>query len=134
MGKLVQRLQDASRSGVYRVSREAEMVDAARGLALRRVSLAGVSTKQGLLERLAQQLRFPEWFGYNWDALEDCLTEVQGYFLFSDYQAIGADDLGVLIDVLASAAEYWAGRGEPFFAVFLDPAGALQVEDLFREA
>jgi hypothetical protein len=134
MGKLLQRLQDASRSGVYRVTRDTEVLDAARGLQLKRVSLRGAKSKQELLERLAQELRLPDWFGNNWDALEDCLTEMHGHFLFSGYQAIAADDLGVLIDVLASSAEYWAGRGEPFFAVFVDPDGRLDLDDLFREA
>jgi len=51
--------------------------------------------------------------------------------LFEDARA--GDDLGVLIDVLRSSAEYWAGRGRPFFAVFIDPARALPLPDLFRE-
>ena len=136
MGKLLQRLQDASRSGVYRVRRDAELLDAARGggLPVKAVSLRGARTKEQLLERIAAALQLPHWFGNNWDALEDCLTEVRGHFLFYDYDGIGADDLGVLVDVLASSAEYWAQRGETFFAVFVDPAGALKVKDLFREA
>ena len=136
MGKLLQRLQDPSRSGVYRVSRDAEVLDAARsgGLSVRKLSLRGVRTKDEVLERIASELQFPDWFGNNWDALEDCFTEVRGYFQFCDYESIGADDLGVLVDVLASSAEYWAERGEPFFAIFVDPAGKLELKDLFREA
>ena len=136
MGKLLQRLQDPSRSGVYRVSRDAEVLDAARsgGLSVRKLSLRGVRTKDELLERIASELQFPDWFGNNWDALEDCFTEARGYFQFCDYESIGADDLGVLVDVLASSAEYWAERGEPFFAIFVDPAGKLELKDLFREA
>ena len=136
MGKLLQRLQDPSRSGVYRVSRDAEVLDAAHsgGLSVRTLSLRGVRTKDELLERIASELQFPDWFGNNWDALEDCFTEARGYFQFRDYESIGADDLGVLVDVLASSAEYWAERGEPFFAIFVDPAGKLELKDLFREA
>lgn len=136
MGKLLQRLQDASRSGVYRVGGDVEVLDAARegALPVRQVSLRGIRTKSDLLERLARELQFPEWFGRNWDALEDCLGEISGYLLFTDHQGIGADDLGVLADVLASSAEYRAERGEPFFAIFVDPAGRLDLEDLFREA
>jgi len=136
VGKLLQRLQDPSRSGVYRVSRDAEVLDAARsgGQSVRKLSLRGVRTKDELLERIASELQFPDWFGNNWDALEDCFTEARGYFQFRDYESIGADDLGVLVDVLASSAEYWAERGEPFFAIFVDPAGKLELKDLFREA
>jgi len=136
MGKLLERLGDASRSGVYRVRADAQVLDALRegGLAPSKIVLKGVATKADLLQRMAQALKFPEWFGGNWDALEDCLTEVHGYLLFYDYQGIAADDLGVLLDVLASSAEFWAEQDEPFFAVFVNPDGSLDVDDLFREA
>jgi hypothetical protein len=134
MGKLLQRLQDASRSGVYRVRSDAEVLDALRGSGLKKISLQRITTKSGLLERIARTLEFPEWFGGNWDALEDCLSEVRGYLLVYDYQAIPADDLGVLLDVLASSAEFHAEQGKPFFAIFVDPQNALDLDDLFREA
>jgi hypothetical protein len=133
MGKLLQRLQDASRSGVYRVSSDAEVLDALQGSATR-ISLKGTGTKDELLDRIAQALKFPDWFGRNWDALEDCLAEVRGCLLFYDFQGVEADDLAVLLDVLASSAEFWADQGEPFFAVFVDPAGELELDGLFREA
>jgi hypothetical protein len=40
----------------------------------------------------------------------------------------------VLLDVLVSAAEFWPGRGKPFFAVFIDPERTLMLADLFDEA
>ena len=136
MGKLLQRLQDASRSGVYRVSSETPVLDALRegGLSPERISLKGAATKAELLDRLAQALKFPAWFGRNWDALEDCLSDVGAYLLLYDYQAIPADDLGVLIDVLAASAGSRAARGEPFFALFVDPGRALGLGDLFQGA
>ena len=133
MGKLLQRLQDASRSGVYRVRGDAEVLEVLQGSASR-ISLKGAGSKEQLLERIAQALKFPDWFGRNWDALEDCLTEVRGCLLFYDYQGIEADDLAVLLDVLASSAEFWADQGEPFFAIFVDPAGELDLDDLFQGA
>jgi hypothetical protein len=45
-------------------------------------------------------------------------------------EATVGDDFGVLVDVLRSAAEHWAERGMPFFAVFIDPAGALPLPGL----
>ena len=135
-GKLIQRLQDPSRSGVYRVSRMAEVEDAVRGsnLSLVRVRFAD---KAQLLKNIASALSFPDWFGHNWDALEDCLTDLSwrdapGYVLLIESPRPG-DDLGVLVDILRSSAEFWAGRGKPFFAVFVDPERALPLPDLFRQ-
>ena len=137
MGKLVERLRDAGRSGVYRVSRADETLDAARegGLALAQVSYA---QKSRLMENLAAALGFPAWFGANWDALEDCLADLSwrpasGYVLLFDNAQAG-DDLGVLVDVLRASAESWAARGKPFFAVFVDPRGELALPGLFRRA
>ena len=137
--KLLQRLQDASRSGVYRTGRSDPITDALRGsrLNLGQVSLKGAHTREALLERIAKSLAFPDWFGQNWDALEDCLTdlswrEAEGQVLLFDSFSPG-DDLGILIDVLTSSAQFWAARGKPFFTVLVDPDRALALADLYRE-
>jgi RNAse (barnase) inhibitor barstar len=141
MAKLLQRLQDPARSGVYRASRADPVADAVRGskLSFAVVSLAGVTEKSALLRTIAAALGFPDGFGENWDALEDCLSDLswrqsQGQVLvFEAFQFLPAADLGVLIDVLNSAAQFWAGQGEPFFAVFIDPERVLVLAELFRE-
>lgn len=140
MGKLTQRLSDAARSGVYRTRQAVEVEDAVRGtrLDLARVDLGGADAKEALLERLALGLGFPAWFGGNWDALEDCLGDLgwragDGHvLLFTGYEDLPADDLGVLLDVLGASAAYWAERGRPFFAVFIDPPHTLALPELFR--
>lgn len=136
MGKLIERLQDASRSGVYRAARVDEISDALRGRDFLVVHVEFAS-KDLLLKNLAQALAFPEWFGHNWDALEDCLTdlswhEAPGYVLLFEHAEPG-DELGVLLDILRSAAESWAARGRPFFAVFLDPSRRIALPDLFKQ-
>ncbi len=37
---------------------------------------ASIRSKQKLLRVLAHQLQFPAYFGYNWDALEECLRDL----------------------------------------------------------
>ena len=137
MGKLLQRLKDASRSGVYRAPGSDEIADAVdgSGVFLARVTFAD---KEKLLKNIARALEFPDWFGGNWDALEDCLTDLswrdaEGYVLLVEGAKPG-DELGVLIDVLRTAAEHWAGRGKPFFAAFVDPQRSLALPELFRQA
>ncbi len=129
----MQRLSDASKSGVYRASRADEILDATRDSALQvsRIDLAGAADKQALMQRIARVLEFPRWFGGNWDALEDCLCDLSwsksgGHVLLIEAAVdLPTDERGILIDILASAATSWAERKRPFFAVFLDGSPAL---------
>jgi hypothetical protein len=140
MSKLADRLKDPSRSGVYRASRLDAVEDAVRSTRLHyaRAELRGRADKAAVLDALAAALAFPSWFGGNWDALEDCLTdlswrEADGYVI--GLAGIGAqgDDLGILVDILSSAAAFWGEQGKPFFAVFEDPQRAQRLMDLYRE-
>lgn len=134
MSKLVQRLSDPARSGVYRTREEKAILDATRGA---RLDVVAVEAKVNLFDSLARALAFPDWFGRNWDALEDVLTDLSwrkgdGHVvLFRSYPS--GEELVILLDVLRSAAEYWTGRGKPFFAVFVDPGRSLALPDLYRE-
>ena len=129
----MQRLGDASKSGVYRTSRTDEILDATRGSALQvsRIDLCGAADKQAIMERIARALEFPSWFGGNWDALEDCLTDLSwskagGHVLLLEGAAeLPADERGILVDILAAAAAWWIDRKRPFFAVFLGSTLAL---------
>jgi hypothetical protein len=138
MSKLLQRLSDASRSGVYRASRIDAILDATQGSALQvsRIGLAGAAGKEERMERIARALDFPRWFGGNWDALEDCLTDLSwssaaGHVLLIDGAGeLPGDERGILLDILCAAAAWWADRKRPFFAVFLD--GSLTLPELYR--
>jgi hypothetical protein len=144
MGKLAQRFLDPGKSGVYRVTDATVPRSAAReaGLALLEVPLEGSVDKEALLQRFAAPLEFPDWFGRNWDALEDCLTDLSWYeadgyvLLLHGADALAerrSDDYGVLVDVLGACAQYWRERGVPFFAVCADPGHALVLPALYNE-
>ena len=114
-------------SGVYRVDRAEE-------IGAQNVARIRYGDKAVLMRNIAAALRFPDWFGANWDALEDCLSDLSwlpasGYVLVIE-DAQPGDELGVLVDVLRSAAEWWSERGKPFVAVFVDPARRLQLPPL----
>ena len=135
MSKLLERLSDPSRSGVYRTRDEGAILDATRAALL---DVALVEAGGSLFDGLSQGLELPSWFGRNWDALEDVLADLSwrkgdGHVvIFRSYPA--DESLGMLVDVLRSSAEYWMGRGRPFIAVFVDPAKKLALPELYREA
>jgi hypothetical protein len=123
---------------VYRTSRTDEILDATRGSALHvaHIDLAGPAGKDALIGRIAKALAFPEWFGANWDALEDCLSDLSwmtagGFVLLIEGAAqLPLAERGTLVDILASAAASWAERKRPFFAVFLD--GPAELPELYN--
>jgi hypothetical protein len=135
MSKLLQRLCDPARSGVYRARASDAILEATRGSKL---DVVAIDARENLFDSMARALGFPDWFGRNWDALEDVLGDLSwrkgdGHVLvFNSYPA--GEELGILLDVLRSSAEYWAGRGKPFFAVLVDPDKKLALPDLYREA
>lgn len=137
MSKLLERLSDPKKSGVYRIAHDRDVRDALAGAACDLAKVSLVPGKSGTLAAIAGALDFPEWFGANWDALEDCLTDLSWrkgaprVFLFSG--ATPGDDFGILRDVLESAADYWRGRGTAFFAVFVDPGAVLSLPALYKE-
>jgi hypothetical protein len=123
-------------SGVFRVSgplRPAHLRTLARlhGLRVFDADCGAATDKRGLLRAIARALRFPDYFGFNWDALEECLTDLdwldaQGTVLVlsrADRLAGRAPrDLTVALDILEDTAAYWAVEGRPF--VTLLQAGA----------
>jgi RNAse (barnase) inhibitor barstar len=85
------------------------------------------------IEAIARALQFPDWFGGNWDALEDCLSDLS--WRKPPYRLVlrnfrKGDELGILIDVLGSAAQFWNEHGESFVAVFVDPRRELDLPAL----
>lgn len=86
------------------------------------------------IEAIARALQFPDWFGGNWDALEDCLGDLSWRKSASTVLAMRNfqrnDDLGILIDILSSTAQFWAEQGESFVAVLIDPRHELDLPDL----
>jgi hypothetical protein len=125
-------LIDLSRSGVYLAPAGMEGVrDAAKRakLAWFELNLARVANKQEFLAACAKGLRFPGWFGGNWDALADCLKDLHADCVVNcrssgKFAAAAPDDYATALEIFRDAANYWAERGS-VFVVLLDhePAG-----------
>ncbi|WP_338675428.1 barstar family protein [Streptomyces sp. SCSIO 30461] len=56
----------------------ATLFGAAVGRNVTVLDLHGVTDKAAFMERCAGDLELPAWFGRNWDALADCLTDIPG--------------------------------------------------------
>ncbi|MEU6284109.1 barstar family protein [Streptomyces sp. NPDC047028] len=51
------------------------MSDGLTGRHVATLDLTGVTDKAGLMDRVARDLALPAWFGRNWDALADSLSD-----------------------------------------------------------
>lgn len=88
------------------------------GLSVRTVRGRKCRTRQGLFDEFAAALQFPWYFGENWDALGDCLADLDwlpqlaGHVLIvkEPEQVLAEDEateFGVLLDVLRMVAVEW---------------------------
>lgn len=125
-------LLDPHANGVYFVGREdAEPIATGSVMAslhLTRIDLAAVADKAGLLDCIADALRFPSYFGHNWDALEDCLNDLSwlppgGFVVLFEHvdalQNAEGDDFETLLDILAAVTAEAAAAGLPWHAFFV---------------
>lgn len=98
--------------------------------------VAGVQVDAGSdpIQAIARALEFPDWFGGNWDALEDCLSDLSWRKASATVLVIRNfvrnDQLGILIDILRSTAQYWEAQDASFVAVFVDPKRELALPSL----
>ncbi len=123
---------DSGQAGIYQRPPDVEALEAAatdNDFAVWRVDLGEVRSKQELLDAVARELAFPDWFGANWDALEDCLTDLSwcvasGYVLIlanaGRFAAAEPEEFETALEVFDGAAEYWYDEDVPFWVLVGD--------------
>ncbi|KQW15648.1 barstar family protein [Pseudomonas sp. Lb2C1-1] len=91
-------------------------------------SVANVRSDKDLFAVVASAMQFPDYFGNNWDALDECLGDMDwlpadGYCLVLRDAAKGWSQapyaLGCFVTAWLEAAEYWAESRTPFHLVFV---------------
>lgn len=111
-----------------------EKLAASRHCQVLAVDLAGAAETRAILERLGNELHFPDWYGSNFDALYDCLSDpdwqaANGHLLLlgglSNWQSTIPDDFAILIDVLLAVVETRQDSAKPFCILIDTPADGL---------
>jgi len=101
---------------------------ASLGLEVMDGSVADVRTNLELFAVVAAAMQFPDYFGNNWDALDECLGDMDwlpadGYLLVLRDAAKGWSQnpylLGSFVTSWLEAAEYWTENRTPFHLVFV---------------
>ena len=95
------------------------------------VDLKKAKGKADFLKIVAGSLGFPAYFGMNWDALSDCLTDMSwkpasGYVLDFKYFEIFArknpQDAEIAMNIMDSCISYWKEKTVPFYVILSGPA------------
>jgi hypothetical protein len=121
-------LLSSRRSGLY-LFRENPRSDAMdklcrlKGVRLFRVDASRARSKQRFLAAAARAMDFPDWFGANWDAFADCVTDLQWapadayVVLLENIQGFARRaprDFRTALRILEEAAQFWNEAGVPF--------------------
>ncbi|MDY7115402.1 barstar family protein [Halomonas sp. SSL-5] len=133
---------EASRAEAWHNARDAA-VSGAAGLDWRRMAAPPCWSREALLDGLAESLGFPDYFGRNWDAAWDCLTELEwetrrALVVVVPAAPADAPAMAAFLALMRDAAEHWAARGHALVTLILregePPAWAREVPALPREA
>jgi RNAse (barnase) inhibitor barstar len=77
---------------------------------------SGIKTAEEIFKIYQEKLFIPDYFGHNWDALEECL---QDFYWIDKYKIIliheeipnlPEQDFNVFIDILDTAQRFWLNR------------------------
>ena len=130
-------IQDTSaQTGIFRLDRkDLPALQAAAielGQAFYLVDLSHARNVPGFIKAMRRDLQFPEWFGGNLDALNDCLTDfswrpASGYVIAlsgSEMLRATPTSLATLNEVLSCAVEEWERRDVPFRIFYLQDRSA----------
>jgi RNAse (barnase) inhibitor barstar len=121
---------DSSQAGVHHLPHGSidDLLAGARaaGCLVLRVDLTTTRNKDEMLTAVGRALRFPEWFGHNWDALTDCLLDMgwlpaTGYTIILDHcdgiHGRAEGDFVKLMQIFQEAAATWREDGVPFWCL-----------------
>jgi RNAse (barnase) inhibitor barstar len=129
--KLSDVLEDPAGSGVYLlgagVSTEGlEKLARKTGLALFVIEGREIRDKDLFLKQTAAALNFPEYFGNNWDAFADCLTDMSWHeatgfvILYDGFDALAEHsptDFDTALDIFKESSEFWRSQGKAVFVL-----------------
>lgn len=90
------------------------------------INMNRVSRKQTFLAKFAKAMQFPVYFGQNWDALLDCLTDLSWTTAKGQVILIynlrhmankSPEDFRIIRQIFKGAADYWQSRQMLFFII-----------------
>ncbi len=86
---------------------------------------SNIVDRASLFHQFTTTMQFPEYFGHNWDALEDCLTDLfhedavnRQIIILDRLDNFAIDDphqWSMLLDICRSTVKYWQDTDTPMY-------------------
>lgn len=99
-----------------------------------------ICTQEQLLNSLAQCLKFPIYFGFNWNALFDCLKDFHWIeepvviLMHEKLPQLNESDLKIYLEILVDAIDHWKSENNLKFEVIFLKSDQLKVMRLIDSA
>jgi RNAse (barnase) inhibitor barstar len=121
-------------SDVYSIRQGSDLSDiehlaVSQELAFFKVDLSNVATKEDFLRSTSRALKFPSYFGMNWDAFEECLTDFEwctakGYVIVlhavKAFSLKAPNEFKTARNIFKSAVKYWKAQKKPFYLIIVN--------------
>jgi RNAse (barnase) inhibitor barstar len=118
--EMLAELLEENRGGVWYLpepvdAKGVQVLAKRNGFAYFHIDGKNIARKEQLLNHVATALHFPKDFGHNWDALEECLTDMdwvdaEGYLIYYEHiealQSAG-DQFDTFVEILRDAVQSW---------------------------
>jgi RNAse (barnase) inhibitor barstar len=113
-------------AGIVRKNSIIKKIVAKNGLNYSVIDTKKVTNKTDFLKIVARSLDFPAYFGTNWDALNECLTDMswkpaRGYVIvFTNFRAVRENlgsDIKILEKIFDSSLQYWKKQRIGFYII-----------------
>ena len=98
------------------------------GFYIKEFDSSSVKSDRDLFSYIANAFEFPDYFGNNWDSMDECLADIDlshskgAVLILSNASCLwkeAAYTAGKLLSVWQGAAELWGNENKPFHLVFV---------------
>jgi RNAse (barnase) inhibitor barstar len=102
------------------------------------VVIHGALNKKDLLEKLSVSLLFPKYFGFNWDALSECLKDfswIEQKSIVISHEEIpccSEQELKTYLEILIDAREIWETSQQHSLTIFFPESSKKRVEKILK--
>lgn len=124
--RLAKLFEEAAPSGVYWLKHAESPASVSKlakvkGLAYFHLEGKSIEKKEQFLNHAATVMHFPDYFGNNWDAFEECITDFEwldaaGYVIHFDhtdnFAAHHESQLETVVELFQDAVDYWKAEGK----------------------